>query len=105
MRSLSLILCAAAVAACSRAADQPPAIDTTAAVAPPAPAPIALADVAGRWSVQTKAEGTDSVLTTFELVATADTAGWTQNFPNRDPIPVRVIAVAGDSIVTEAGPF
>jgi hypothetical protein len=25
--------------------------------------------------------------------------------PNRKPIPVRVIAIAGDSIVTEAGPY
>jgi hypothetical protein len=40
-----------------------------------------------------------------ELVATADTSGWTLTGPNRKPIPVRVIAVAGDSIVTAAGPF
>ena len=26
-------------------------------------------------------------------------------FPNRKPVPVRVVAVAGDSTVTEAGPF
>jgi hypothetical protein len=40
-----------------------------------------------------------------ELTATADTSGWTLTFPNRKPVPVRVVAVAGDSIVTEAGPF
>ena len=40
-----------------------------------------------------------------ELVATADTSGWTMTFPNRKPVPVRVVAVAGDSIITESGPF
>ncbi len=30
---------------------------------------------------------------------------WTLIAPNRKPIPVRVSAVAGDSIVTEAGPY
>ena len=40
-----------------------------------------------------------------DLIATADTSGWTMIGPNRKSIPVRVVAVAGDSIVTEAGPF
>ena len=40
-----------------------------------------------------------------ELLATADTSGWTLTFPKRKPIPVRVVAVAGDSVVTEAGPY
>jgi hypothetical protein len=39
------------------------------------------------------------------MVATADESGWSFNFPKRDPIPVRVVAVEGDSIVTEAGPY
>ena len=39
------------------------------------------------------------------MVATADRSGWSINFPNREPIPVRVVAVEGDSIMTEAGPF
>ena len=40
-----------------------------------------------------------------EPTATADTSGWTLTFPNRKPVPVRVVAVDGDSIVTEAGPY
>lgn len=40
-----------------------------------------------------------------ELVATADTSGWTMTGPNRKPIPVHVVAVGGDSIVTESGPY
>lgn len=92
------------VVACRPAADQP-AADTTASVAPPAPAPLALADLAGTWDMKGTAEGSDSVLVTFELMATADTTGWMQHFAGRDPIPMRVIAVAGDSVVTETGPY
>lgn len=40
-----------------------------------------------------------------ELTATADSSDWTIVGPNRPPIQERVIAVAGDSIVTEAGPY
>jgi hypothetical protein len=39
-----------------------------------------------------------------ELRATADTSGWTLTGPNRKTFPVRVVAVGGDSIVTETGP-
>ena len=42
---------------------------------------------------------------TFDMVATADTSGWTINFPNRAPIPALIVALAGDSVVTEAGPY
>ena len=79
--------------------------DTTAAPAPAAPAPIALADVAGKWAMRTMAEGGDSTLLTYELVIGAEPSSWTLNFPNRKPIPGRVVTVSGDSIVTEAGPY
>ena len=39
------------------------------------------------------------------MVLTPDKEGWTLNFPNREPIPIRVVAVEGDSVVSEAGPF
>jgi hypothetical protein len=39
------------------------------------------------------------------MIATADNSGWSFNFPKRAPVPIRVLAVAGDSIVTEAGPY
>ena len=82
-------------------------MESTAAApeAPAAPAPIALADVAGKWSVRSMSERGDSTLVSYELVAAGDTSGWSLNFPKRKPIPMRVVAVAGDSIVTEAGPF
>ncbi|MFL5516731.1 MAG: hypothetical protein ACJ8DJ_11280 [Gemmatimonadales bacterium] len=81
--------------------------DTTSAapVAPPAPTPIKLADVAGKWAVRLMPESGDSTLAKYEIVATSDSSGWKLNFPKRKPIPIRVVAVAGDSIVGEAGPF
>ncbi len=72
---------------------------------PAAPAPIALADVAGKWAVRVTPESGDTTVLNFEMVATGDTSGWMFNFPKRKPVPVRVLAVEGDSIVTEAGPF
>ena len=40
-----------------------------------------------------------------ELTATADTSGWTVTRPNGKTVPVRIVAVGGDSIMTEAGPY
>jgi hypothetical protein len=76
--------------------------DTTAMA--PEPAGITLADVAGTWTVNAVSEAGDTV-PQFELVATADPSGWVLHYPDRDPVPVRIIEVAGDSIVTEAGPY
>jgi hypothetical protein len=106
MRRLMLGCCAVALVGCSKPKEEPPMESTAAAPeAPAAPAPIALADIAGKWSVRTMAETGDSVLVSYELVTSSDTSGWSLNFPKRKPIPMRVVAVAGDSIVTEAGPF
>jgi hypothetical protein len=103
MRFFVSLCCAAVVAGCSKP-DAPPAADTT-AVAAPAPAPISLAEVAGKWTVRTMAENSDSVLVTSEMTATADTSGWVTIVPGRPPLPTRVVEVAGDSITTEFGPF
>jgi hypothetical protein len=106
MRRLMLGCCAIALVGCNKPKEEP-AVESTAAApaAPAAPAPLALADIAGKWSVRTMAETGDSVLVSYELVASSDTSGWTLNFPKRKAIPMRVVAVAGDSVVTEAGPF
>jgi hypothetical protein len=111
MKRFALFCCAVVLAGCTksedRAADDRTAMDTGAAAAPetpPATGTISLADVAGKWKVRTTDEAGGTPVET-ELVATADSSGWTLTGPNRKPIPVRVIAVAGDSIVTEAGPF
>jgi len=91
---------------CGRPADKPE--DTTVGEAPAmeqeSPAGISLADLAGTWNVRSTLDGSDKVIT-YDLVASGDQTEWTLKFPGRDPIPVRVVAVEGDSIVWEAGPF
>jgi hypothetical protein len=107
MRLLTLGCSVALLVSCART-EQDTATDTARGTAAPAATPtISLADVAGRWEVvSTPQSGTDTSVTRYTLTATADPTGWTITFPNRpQPIPVRVIAVQGDSIITEAGPF
>jgi hypothetical protein len=115
MRAVRSCCVAVLVLGCGKAADRPadatgeaPAA-TTAAPADAAPAEgaatLSLADLAGTWKVHSVVEGNDKVTLDYDLVATGDRSGWTINRAGRDPIPVRVVAVEGDSIVTEAGPF
>jgi hypothetical protein len=89
-----------------RAAEDQAQVDTAspAQAAPAATAAISLSDLAGKWKVRTTDESGGTPVET-ELNATADTSGWTMTAPKRKPVPVRVVAVGGDSIVTEAGPF
>ncbi len=110
MRRLALLCSAILFVACTKSENQP--ADTGAVVAAPeaapaalAPAPVSLKDVAGKYAVTGKNEAGDTTLVTYDLTATGDTTGWTIVFPGRKPVPVRVVAVAGDSIVTESGPY
>ena len=100
----TLLLCAVVVAACAKT--ETPAADTTPAMAPaPAmPAPISLADVAGTWNTKTMPMMRDTVLATSEVTATGTMEGWKLKLEGKT-YPTRVVAVAGDSIVTETGPF
>ena len=94
------------VVGCSKPADKP--ADSTVGAAPAmeeAPATISLADVAGTWKVHSTVEGSERTAVSYDMVATADRSGWSINFPGRKPIPVRIVAVEGDSVVSEAGPF
>lgn len=110
MRHLAFCSCLAVLVACAKTEKQP-AADTAAAApaaapaAPAAPAGLSLANLAGKWAVQATTEGAKSTTVNFEMVTTADTSGWTINFPNRKPVPARIVAIAGDSVVTEAGPY
>jgi hypothetical protein len=105
MRRFALFCSAAVLIGCTKPDDQPASDTTAAAPAPPeTPATISLADVAGKWIVRTTDEAGGNVVES-EMTTTADTSGWTLTLPKRKPIPVRVVAVGGDSIVTEAGPF
>jgi hypothetical protein len=91
---------------CGKPADKPE--DTTMGEAPAmeqgAPAGISLADLAGTWNVRAALDGSDKTIT-YDLATTEDGSGWTLKFPGRDPMPLRVVATEGDSIVWEAGPF
>jgi hypothetical protein len=105
MRCFAFFFCAAILVGCGKSEVQP-ARDTT-AVAPATPetqAAISLADIAGKWKLRTMDEAGGNVVES-ELTATADTSGWTLTRPNGKTVPVRVVAVGGDSIITEAGPY
>lgn len=102
-RTLTALALLAIVAACARKEQPAPAAEA----APPAAAPatLAISDLTGTWAMETRKEGTDSVLVRFTMTAGADTSGWSLNFPGRDPVPSRVTLVDGDSITSVAGPY
>lgn len=108
MRRIALSCCALVLAACSKPKEQPPAAEAPAAAetqaAPPAPAPLALADLAGKWNMRTMPENSDSTLIKYEMIATGDATGWEFHFPKRKPVSVHPTA-AGDSLVLDAGPY
>ena len=99
MRSLTLVLGAAVLAACSKP-ETPPAAEPP----PPAAPTVSLADAAGTWTVSVMPENSDSVLITNTIVASADPSAWTMTLPGRAPMALRV-STSGDSIITEAGPY
>jgi hypothetical protein len=106
MRSFAMCCCVIVLAGCAKPEQQAAKDSATASLAAGATAaPISLATVAGKWAMRTMAATSDSVLVSYEMVAAGDPSGWTFNFPNRAPVPIRVLATQGDSIVTEAGPY
>ena len=105
--SLAALMCGLAIGAC---ADQEPAEEMEPAEEPamteePAemePAP-SLDVYAGTWNAVTYLESGDTV--EYTMTATADTSGWMIDLPDRDPMPMRIVSAAGDSVVTEIGPY
>ncbi len=112
MRASAVFSCAILLIACAKkerkAADTPVAAAPAAAPAPaPAPAPavtLSLADLAGKWTAQTRPENGDSVLVTSTITATADTTGWTIALPKRPVMPLHV-SVSGDSLLYSTGTY
>lgn len=70
-----------------------------------APAALSLAAVAGRWQMRAVPTTGDTTPTRYMLTATSDSSGWSIAFPDRPPIPMRIVSVAGDSMVGEFGPY
>lgn len=91
MRRVTLCCCAMIIVACTKSETPPP--DSTAG-----------ASFAGTWQVRGFNEAGDSIVG-YQLALTADTSAWTITLPNRPALPLRVVALAGDSVVTEAGPY
>jgi hypothetical protein len=108
---IAICCCAAALAGCAK---KEAAIDTTSAMASStttsattatvAPAPINLADVAGKWDMRSVPTTGDTSATTFVLTATGNTSGWSLKFAGKAAVPARV-TVDGDSIIMAAGPY
>jgi hypothetical protein len=92
MRSVTLLCVVALAVGCAPAEERPAAAGS-------------LANFAGTWTVSATPESSDSVIVTYELMATDSTGGWTMTFPGRDPIPLTVVLVDGDSVVSEVGPY
>lgn len=103
-RSLVVAVAVLSVAACSK--QETPAADSPAmAAAPATPAPLTSADLAGTWDGQSMPMDRDTVLLTFTMTNTPTGEGSTMTFPGGQPIPVRMVSIAGDSAISEAGPF
>lgn len=102
MRRLSLVVAVAAFAACGP--KEQPAADTSAMATPPAAPMLSLSDVAGTWTAKVMRQDSDSVILTYELVASADPTAWTITFAGRPPVPMHPTA-DGDSIIVSAGPY
>jgi hypothetical protein len=107
--SIALCVCAVVLTACAKKDEA--AVDTSSMAASSttttttAPAPVNLADVAGKWNVRAvPTSGTDTSVTTYVLTATANTSGWTVTFPGRKAMPVTV-SVDGDSIMIDAAAY
>ena len=104
MHRFAFLCCAAILVGCGKSEVQPARDTTAVAPAPQSQAAISLADIAGKWRLRTMDEARGNVVES-ELTATADTSGWTVTRPNGKTVPVRIVAVGGDSIMTEAGPY
>ncbi|MDX1675722.1 MAG: hypothetical protein R3314_13085 [Longimicrobiales bacterium] len=67
------------------------------------PAQPSLDAFVGTWNAMAYMESGDTVPST--IIATADPDGWMVEFPERDPLPMRLLEVSGDSVVSEIGPY
>ena len=96
------ILALALITACAPREDAAP--DTAATG-------VSLADFAGTWDGTVTPPGSDSVVANIEMLATSTPDGWSFTVVNAanpamsSTSPARVVALEGDSLILEAGPF
>ena len=97
MRAAIVSVSALLLLACSKTENQQ--------TQPPAATPaLSLASFAGTWSVRASNEAGDSVLA-YRIVGAADPSGWQTLLPNGKSIVPSSVALSGDSVITESGPF
>src|ERR1700716_2057902 len=103
---------AIAIVGCAKTDSKPAATDSAAGAvvpaaapaAPAAPAAIVLADTAGKSNVVAISTTGDTPPTKFVLTVAATPEGFTQTYQNGLVVKPKVV-VAGDSIVSDAGPY
>ncbi|HEY5061678.1 MAG TPA: hypothetical protein VII52_09095 [Gemmatimonadaceae bacterium] len=59
----------------------------------------------GTWHGKSMPEHKDTVLATWTLDAPADSSKWTITMSNGQTIPLHIVAIAGDSVVSQLGPY
>ena len=96
MRRVFLLCCTAALVGCYGSREEAGEADEAATMS--------LADMAGKWAMQTMAEASDSVIVSYGMNATATTEGWTMTLPNREPVSLHIVP-GGDSVITHGGPY
>jgi hypothetical protein len=98
MRYTALLAWAVVLAGCTKK-DEAPAVDTTAVAPAPAPAPMSLASFSGKWHVEVKPEGKDTVLTAYTMDAT-DSTNWHFRFDTgKEDIPQQMTGRMGDTVM------
>ncbi|MEX2109914.1 MAG: hypothetical protein WD802_04880 [Gemmatimonadaceae bacterium] len=97
-RPLTLALCGAGILllGCGKSDDTSAESADAAGLSP--------ADVAGTWNARAVPFSGDTTPTTFTLIATNSTDGWTLTYPNRPPLSTGV-TFDGDSVITDTGPY
>ena len=64
---------------------------------------ISLADLVGTWNMRTTStDPADTLVNEYQIVI--DEAGWSMNFPDREPVSVTAV-VDGDKVITDSEPF
>ena len=104
-RSMIVLTAVLCIAACTNRDRATPDTVRRGPAASLPPATTTLADFAGKWQMAARPlAGKDTTTVKYTLTATADTGGWTIEFPTGVKAPLRVM-LAGDSVMVKTGEF